>query len=235
MKAASEAAATVRGRGRPRRALLDEDRIVDTALEIVDTRGFEALTMDNVATALGVRAASLYNHIPSKAALIEGVRDRIVAEMDTSMFDRERWDVALEQFAHSYRAAFIRHPMTVATMAMTPISAPGTFAMYEAVARGLVDGGWPPERVVSIIVGLEYVILGSVFDFSASGQMLDPGIAEEFDAPVFARCIGSLRDQRQGADDFFDQSLARFMRGVRQDHPGAAARAARRRAAAARR
>lgn len=236
MRAKDKATANgVRGPGRPRRAVLNEDRIVRTALKIVDKNGFEALTMDNVAGALGVRAASLYNHIPSKAALIEGMRDRIVAEMDTSMFEHEPWDVALEQFAHSYRAAFIRHPLTVATMSMTPINAPGTFSMYEAVARALVEAGWPPERVVSIIVGLEYVILGSVFDYTASGQMLDPRIAEGFEAPVFARCIGSLRDQRAGADEFFDQSLARFMRGVRQDHPGTAARTARRRGAVARR
>lgn len=120
---------------------LSEERIVRAALAVIDKEGVDAFTLERVAARLGVKAPSLYNHVASKAVIIEGVRDLVVAEMDYSMFGTERWDVALESWARSYREAFAAHPNTVTMLYTTPVNADATYVMYEAVTSALARGG----------------------------------------------------------------------------------------------
>ena len=52
---------------------LTADELFATALRIVDTEGLGALSMRRLAKDVGVEAASLYHHIPSKDALVDGM------------------------------------------------------------------------------------------------------------------------------------------------------------------
>jgi len=72
---------------------LDRQAVIAGALDIVDEEGLEALTMAKVADRLGIKAASLYNHIDGLAALRrelalstmrelgEAVRDSVIARI----------------------------------------------------------------------------------------------------------------------------------------------------------
>lgn len=204
-------------RGRPRVQLLTPAKIFRAALDLVDDGGADALTMAALARRLDVRASSLYNHVDSKAALVEGIRDLVVDEIDCSAFTTEPWDVALERFAWSYRAAFSRHPHVVAMLATTPIDAPGTYRMYEAVAQGLVAAGWPDERVHGVIVGLEYILIGAALDASASGLMWDAASAQGHGAPTLARGMLVAGGQRAVADTLFAQVLGLFIEATRAE------------------
>ncbi len=59
---------------RPRgKETLTKDESYARALAIVDEEGLAALTMRRLACDVGVKAPSLYNHVPSKEALIDGM------------------------------------------------------------------------------------------------------------------------------------------------------------------
>ncbi|MDQ4113644.1 MAG: TetR/AcrR family transcriptional regulator, partial [Actinomycetota bacterium] len=60
---------TQRRAGRPRKALLDRDRIGATALELVDETG--DFTLPELARRLGVQTASLYHHVDGRTGVIE--------------------------------------------------------------------------------------------------------------------------------------------------------------------
>lgn len=47
----------------PQRRGLDQAQVVQTAIEIADKQGFEAVTLAAVAEQLGIRIPSLYNHV----------------------------------------------------------------------------------------------------------------------------------------------------------------------------
>ncbi len=193
---------------------LSEERIVRAALAVIDKEGVAAFTLERVATKLGVRAPSLYNHVASKAAIIEGVRDLVVAEMDYSMFDTERWDVALEAWARSYREAFAAHPNTVTLLYTTPVNSDGAFEMYEAVTSGLGRSGWPVEMTVPILASVEYLIAGSVLDRAAAGTMF--GHAKQRGAVTVVRSLKLAGSQVEISDQVFELGLSALLDGLRR-------------------
>ena len=107
---------------RPARAPLTRDAIVDAAIEVLDTEGSEQLSMRRVAAQLGVGAASLYWHVPSKAVLIDLVLDRVIAEIELPPPEPAHWRAQLREHAHLMRATLGRHgDLARLTMGRVPI------------------------------------------------------------------------------------------------------------------
>ena len=67
------------GPGRPAPATLG--RILDAALRAFGTRGYEATSLDALASELGIRKQSILYHFPSKDLLLEAVIDEAGAEL----------------------------------------------------------------------------------------------------------------------------------------------------------
>ncbi len=61
---------------------LSKERIISTAVEMLDERGFGGLTMRALGEQLGVEAMALYHYFPNKQALLEAV----ASEMDLAAF-----------------------------------------------------------------------------------------------------------------------------------------------------
>lgn len=64
---------------RGQRLPLSQEQIVRVAVELADTRGLEAVSTRSIASRLGVAAASLYWHVPSKGDLHELMFDSIIS------------------------------------------------------------------------------------------------------------------------------------------------------------
>lgn len=54
--------------------------IVDAALDLFGRSGFHGTSVRNIAQAVGVNEATLYHYFPSKAALLDAIIDREIAE-----------------------------------------------------------------------------------------------------------------------------------------------------------
>ncbi|HAS56392.1 MAG TPA: TetR/AcrR family transcriptional regulator, partial [Firmicutes bacterium] len=50
-----------------------KEKIVDKALELFSIKGYEAVSVNEIAKAVGIRASSLYNHYPSKQAIFDAI------------------------------------------------------------------------------------------------------------------------------------------------------------------
>ena len=55
-------------------------RILDQALELFATRGYDAVSMGDIGRAVGIRAPSLYNHFPGKQAIFEAIVEDTAAQ-----------------------------------------------------------------------------------------------------------------------------------------------------------
>src|SRR5688572_16925447 len=83
---------------------LSRQRILDAAVKLVDAEGLNALTMRRLAGELGVEGASLYKHIPNKAALHFGMMRTIFQEMNPDYpKDEADWQGRLRAGMRSFR------------------------------------------------------------------------------------------------------------------------------------
>lgn len=202
-------------RGRPRIPVLSADLIAREALALIDAEGAAAFSLPRLAARLGVRPASLYNHLDGRAEIIEGVRRLIVEEMDVSAFDTLPWPDALAAWARSYRDAFARHPHSIDLLATTTISSPATLGMYETVVTALARGGWPQERLIAAMTSVESFLLGSALDLVAPPLMIDPA-RHTSRVPVLAAALKSAvgGDKAGRAEDAFASGLDALVRGL---------------------
>ena len=138
-----EADATrVRRRGRLNRSL-----ILETALAVTDRDGIDALTMRTVGEELGVEAMSLYHHVASKDALVDGMievfSDRI--RLDADGFD---WREDLRTLGRMFRREGLAHPDAVRLLAVRALQAPAWRRPVEDTFASLLAGGFDPESAV---------------------------------------------------------------------------------------
>lgn len=214
-------AAARRGAGRPKEPVLSRELIVETGLRLLDEKGDSGAAIREIARELGVRPSALYNHVSGREDLISGIRDLICARMDTGGFDELPWDEALVRWADSYREAFSGHTLTIAFFAVTPLEPDsGTTQMFESVLRGLVRGGWPENRALSLVVAFESFLLGSALDAGADPDMLDPG--DSGASPVFAAAFAARREHTSSrgsnpADDAYRLGRDALIAGLRAE------------------
>ncbi len=64
-----------------------KDEIIKTAAKLFKEKGFSAVTMRDLATAMGMKAASLYNHISSKQEILKIIIIAIAEEFTDGMND----------------------------------------------------------------------------------------------------------------------------------------------------
>ena len=111
------------GDGR-RPARLSRDSIVNAALTFLDREGWDALTINALATQLGTKGPSLYNHVHSLEDLRRTVRMRVVGDiidmLNTVGQGRTR-DDAVMAMASAYRSYAHHHPGRYSAFTRMPL------------------------------------------------------------------------------------------------------------------
>ena len=66
-----------------------KQRILEKSLELFSTKGYDAVSVGEIAKAVGIKAPSLYNHFPSKQAIFDAIVESTAAhyEKDTGKID----------------------------------------------------------------------------------------------------------------------------------------------------
>ncbi|MEV6773252.1 TetR/AcrR family transcriptional regulator C-terminal domain-containing protein [Nocardia sp. NPDC051030] len=158
---------------RPKVPLLSRDRIREAALTLLDRDGLSDLSMRKLAAELGVQAASLYGHYPTKDDLLDDIARGIMSRVDTSAFDEGDWRHGLTSWARSYRAALVRHPNFVPYLASGPGNRDENLRAADAVHGGLVSAGWPPRDATLIGASTRYLVMGSTIGSFSRGFVDD--------------------------------------------------------------
>lgn len=200
---------------------LNQDRLVDAALALVDDLGEESLSMRTLAARVDRQVSSLYNHVSGRGELIELMRARIVAGIDVQVFagieessESVSWDRGLELWARSYLRAFADHPNLIRLLATTSIRDLSTYEMYDSVIGGLRRGGWPQGQTVAVMRSVEAYVLGSALDIVAPVDL----ITQESAGDRFAEIRGAL-DPRFGENSSavasFEFGLTSLIQGLK--------------------
>ena len=124
------------GRSAARPAKLSRDGIVDGALTFLDREGWDSLTINALATQLGTKGPSLYNHVDSLEDLRRAVRTRVIDDIITMLNrvgeGRARDDAVLVM-AGAYRSYAHHHPGRYSAFTRMPLG--GDDPEYTAATR----------------------------------------------------------------------------------------------------
>lgn len=191
---------------------LTRDRVLDTALALVDEQGHEKLTMRSLAARLGVDPMAPYHYVPNKAALFDGLVERVWSAIPLGEIDPD--GDATEQLVHAFSAAYhglISHPNVLPIVATRSVATPQSLALAERALELLERGlGIAPEAGMQVVNALAALTIGRALAEAApatGGQSMDEvrELARSF--PRLAAAASS--PQESGADP-----LARALRGI---------------------
>ena len=120
---------------------LSRERVLEAAVVFADANGLAALSMRKLGEALGVEAMSLYNHVPNKDALLDGMVDVVFGEVELPAVG-SAWREAMRRRAESARQALRRHPWAIGLMESRTSPGPATLRHHDAVIGTLRAGGF---------------------------------------------------------------------------------------------
>jgi AcrR family transcriptional regulator len=118
-----------------------------TALELIDREGADALSMRRLGAAIDRDPMILYRHASSKAALLDGVVETVLAQLRVDPADAD-WAAQLRAVARDYRALALAHPNVVPLLVTRPLATPlalrprGTLRPLEDILALLTRAGF---------------------------------------------------------------------------------------------
>src|SRR5262252_4365394 len=137
---------------------LSRERILEAALEIVDREGLAALSMRRLGDALGVEAMSLYNHVPNKAALLDGIQGRILGLVEAPPQTRD-WRAFARHQARALHRMLCAHAHAIALFAR-PAGTTAVFTRLDTYLGVLRDAGFAPLEALYVVQILLSFVVG---------------------------------------------------------------------------
>ncbi len=145
----------------PDRIPLNRERVLQAALKLADETGIDTLSMRRLAQTLGVEAMSLYNHVKNKEDLIDGMVDRVVAEMAVPDLAAD-WQLEIRRIANSAHCVLMSHPWATLMLVSRVNVGPAKLRHFDATQGCLVNAGLSPELADQ----LRNVIDGHIYGFT---------------------------------------------------------------------
>ena len=168
--AGSDAPAPRRGPSGGTKKPITVDAIISTAFGIVETEGYEALTMRRVATALETGPSSLYAHVVNKEDLDELLIGRLCAEINLPDPDPATWRQQVISVCTQLRDQYLRYPgISRAAFAAAPSNL-DTLRISEGMLAILLTGGIDPQTAAWAIDSLVLYVGAYSLEVSLVGR-----------------------------------------------------------------
>ncbi|HSS00130.1 MAG TPA: TetR/AcrR family transcriptional regulator C-terminal domain-containing protein [Kofleriaceae bacterium] len=142
-----------------KRRPLTREAILDAAVELLDRHGLEKLSMRRLGAALGVEAMSLYNHIPDKRELLDGIHERILLSLETPGHTRS-WQAYARHQAVALHRALLAHPHAIPLFATRPAATPAAIERLDRYLEVLLGAGFKPLDALSVVQLVAQLVVG---------------------------------------------------------------------------
>ncbi len=154
-----------------RKPPLSRDRIVASAVELLEREGEDALSMRRIAADLGYGVMSLYNHVPNKAALLDAIAEHVMGGLQFAADPQADWRDQARALVRTFREISRRYPRSVNVVIMRQLNSPAGLRPLElalATARAAGFDGVTAVRVMRTFVAYA---LGTVVNDARLDQM----------------------------------------------------------------
>lgn len=131
------------------------EAIVDAAVALVDERGYDALTMRELAARCEVGVMTLYGYVRTKEELLAAIADRLFTDLDLQPATGEvAWQEHVKTVFRAVRATFVAHPELAEVVAKLHTNAQGSYRGAEVVLGAMRQAGIGARDAVSGFVAL---------------------------------------------------------------------------------
>ena len=179
-------------------APLSRDAITHAAIEFIEHRGLERLTMRALAQQLGCGTMSLYRYVANRDDLVGAIIEELVDRSDLPELARRRfknWQEMSVAAILAYKDLAVAYPGSVELLALAPYDAEPVSSHIERMATALQGTGLTERQAYEVLGGL---------DAYATGYLL-----------VWARARGASGDASGPAALRKIRDLDEFERGLR--------------------
>lgn len=142
-----------------RRQPLSRGRILKAAVSFVDREGLEALSMRKLGAELGVEAMSLYNHVPNKDALLDGMVEMLLGELQIPP-ENEDWEVRVREAYRSFRGLAHAHPNVFPLFVVRPPDTMDGVWLVEEFLKTLKEAGFDSETALHAFRAFSGFVVG---------------------------------------------------------------------------
>ena len=133
---------------------LSRERVLRAALALADEHGLEAVSMRRVGQALNVEAMSLYKHVADKEAILDGIVDLVMDEVEVPD-PALPWREAIRRSAISIHRALRRHPWAGLLMESRLNPGPARLRYLDAFVGVLRGAGFDVPTVSRAFMALD--------------------------------------------------------------------------------
>ncbi|WP_157009311.1 TetR/AcrR family transcriptional regulator [Agromyces laixinhei] len=145
----------------PRRSVSQVD-IVDAAFEILEQKGFAAVSVRGVAAALSLTPTAIYTYFPSKNALLRAMVEELLSELDldAAADAAVAWRDRVHTLAAALRARLAEHTGAVVLVTSGPLEGRHALALNETLIAGFMAEGVAQPDAARAAYAVQVHVLG---------------------------------------------------------------------------
>lgn len=156
------------------RGALTKQKIVETALALLDERGVSGFSLPALGRALNADQTAVYRHYASKDDLIRAVADHLLLQASIGFEATQCWRETLAELCQCIFAVYRRHPAAGSLSGSRTTAGPGERELAECFMSAILAAGFQDRQAV-----LQYRVCVDFALFWAAGHAgylaLDPG------------------------------------------------------------
>jgi AcrR family transcriptional regulator len=142
-----------------KREPLSRRRVLEAGVAYVDREGLEALSMRKLGADLGVEAMSLYNHVPNKSALLDGMVEVLLGGLRIPPKD-EDWEGRIRGAYRSLRMLARQHPNVFPLLMERPPDTMDGVWLVEEFLETLGSAGFDAKTALHAFRALSSYVTG---------------------------------------------------------------------------
>jgi AcrR family transcriptional regulator len=128
-------------------------------VRVADRDGLEAASLRRVATELGVHVTSLYNHVPTKEALLDGIVEELLLAADVPV-GAVAWETWVRRFVTAVATMAREHPGAFAVLLRRPVQGPRATATFESGLAAFHRAGMDVRESYGAVKSVALGVLG---------------------------------------------------------------------------
>lgn len=194
------------------------EAIARCATALADAGGLSAVTMRAVADSLGLRAASLYRYVDSRAEVLDLMADSALGEFQLPELDEGPWVDQLLAIAHEQRRVYLRHPWLLEATRSTGSFGPNALRFFDVCLAILTPVEVPTSRKMEALAMMTGVV--TLFAAPPPPEDVDPTrlfaavVADPESFPHLCRALADPASGGQAPEDLFDRTVLALLTGL---------------------